>query len=120
MPIPLATTTITVWGRRPQTDIDPDDPVREPPSIVVAGVRAVISGVSSLNTEGVEIDRWQLRCDLCDITKFDYVVDDTTGKTYTISKLTKSLITTFGLDHAHGELVEVTGLPSEGGTDYDS
>lgn len=124
MAIPLATTAITVFGTRPHTDVDPDadgyDTPAASPSIVVADVRAIISGPTRLNVEGAEIEGWKLRADPCDLTQWDHVTDQTTGIYYKVQSCSASLVTMFNLDHVMADLVVTSGLPSEGGSDVDS
>jgi hypothetical protein len=124
MAIPNPTTTVAVRGRRPHTDVDPDadgyDTDRPPPSTLASGVKACISGPTSVVVDGIEVDRWQLRCDPTDLDQWDYVDDETTGESYSVVKAVHSRVTTYGLDHVHAELSQASGLPSEGGSGYDS
>lgn len=105
MSIPLATTTITVIGVRPQSAIDPDaegygDPTPTP-SVLVTGLRACISRPAFRRQVGEtdQEDVKALRCDPFDITRFDTVVDETTGETYEVLSAGPSEPVQWGLQH---------------------
>ncbi len=119
--IPLATTTITVRGRRPQSDVDPDaegyDPPEAAPTVLAAGVRACISKPESRRgsegTDGAdETDSYALRCDLFvgGLTRHDTVTDDKTGVVYEVRKSAVSDTTIFGLQHIKAQLRLSEGL----------
>ncbi len=118
MAIPLATTTITVKGVRPQSDIDPaDDDEVAPPEVIANGVRASISQpASSRNTDGAdEIDEYALRCDLFDsgLTWYDTVIDEKTGVEYEVRVVALSMAELFGLQHFKATLRKGKGLSGE-------
>lgn len=117
--IPLATTTITVRGKRPQSPADPqsegyDGDEAEPDYVLAAGVRACITKPrSSRDVETAdEVDDYTLLCDTFDggLTRYDYVTDDTTGHVYAVHTSAESVVTTFGLGHIRATLRLREGL----------
>lgn len=124
MPIPLATTTVTIKGKRPQSNIDPDAEgydVVEPadPEILATGVRATITlptGTRSVS-DADELILYALRCDPIDVdvTRFDTVLDETTGIEYYVDSAQRSHPLAFGLNHITARLYLTRGLKAEGG-----
>lgn len=121
MPIPFATTTITIMGRRPQSAVDPsaegyDDP--EPPMPTLAtGVRACISTPSETrHRDGAsEVDDFALMCDPVDVglNQYDRVIDEKTGDAYDVYSASRSVAVVFGLAHITGVLRKSRGLTDE-------
>lgn len=127
MPIILATTTITIKGRRPQILQDPegegyDEPVPDIEDIAT-GVRACITSGSGTKTMALrsdihfapvalEVDNMYIRCDPCDITRYDHIIDDTTGTEYTVEEIFNSNIEMFNMNHMHGRLRVFRGVAS--------
>lgn len=105
--IPISTTTVTVHGVRPQSDVDPDadgyDAPADPPTVLASGVRATLTlpqGKRSNPTD--EILSYKLRMDLVEnfeLTRYDSVTDDSTGTTYQVEEVALSLPEQFGLSH---------------------
>jgi hypothetical protein len=115
--IPLATTRITVMGNRPQLDIDPDDDAVSVPREVLANdVRASITQpASNRRIENIdETDDYALRCDLFDagLTRFDTVIDESTGVEYEVRTASVSLPTLLGLQHIKATIRKREGLTS--------
>lgn len=124
MPIPLATTTITVVGKRPQSGDDPDADGYDTPApedfVLATAVRACISapnsarkgssGADSSATD--ETESYALRCDVFTdgLSRFDQVTDETTGVVYQVDTVMSSRPTQFGLDHIHATLKLQRGL----------
>ena len=117
--IPLATTTITVTGKRPQSSVDRntegyDDVPHEPDYVLAAGVRACITKPRS--NRGIEtadeVDDYTLLCDPFEggLTRYDTVTDDTTGYVYAVYTSAESVVTTFGLGHIRATLRVREGL----------
>lgn len=113
MSIALATTTITVLGTRPQKVTDPDAGgydarPDDTPVIIAAGVRACISLPKSQRSIGTqrtlnvdEVDEYSCRCDLFEagLTRYDIVLDETTGVRYAVRVAALSNTTVLGLQH---------------------
>lgn len=119
MSIPLATTTITVTGVRPQSSIDPDaegyDAPAPAPTTLSTGVRACISNpTGSRSTPNDELDIYTLSCDPVDLNRFDIVLDETTGTQYMVDSVTISPAETFGLEHTKATLRLTKGLNGGG------
>ena len=121
MSIPISTTTITVRGVRPQSDVDPDaegyDGPGPQPQIVASGINATITlpqGRRSSPTD--EIDSYSLRCDLFMgvLSQYDTVTDDQTGVEYEVHTATRSLPEQFGLDHWVATIKRGKGIVSGG------
>ncbi len=123
MGIPIATTTVTIRGKRPQGPIDPDaegydnDPLPEPETLAT-GVRASITlptGVRN-NPDTDEVVAYAFRCDpiTADVTRFDTVLDETTGIEYKVASAQQSHPTAFGLNHITGRLYVTKGIQSGG------
>ena len=118
MAIILATTTITVRGTRPQTEVDPDaegyDPPAEPPSIIATEVRACITKPkgSRDTARSDEVDDYTLKCDEfpAGLTRYDTVTDDSTGVEYDVRIATVSPARILGLSHIIATLRERKGL----------
>lgn len=118
MSIPIATTTITVKGNRPQLDIDPDDDTLDVPQTTLAtGVRASITlPTSSRDVDNAdESDEYALRCDVFTdgLTRYDTVIDESTGVSYEVRVSALSLPTMLGLRHVKATLRKRKGLASE-------
>lgn len=114
MSIILATTTITVYGVRPQSD-DPDDtPIA---TILAEGVRACISRpTSSRDTDNNdEVDEYALRCDVFapGLSRHDTVLDDRTGERYDVRTVALSPTTILGLQHLRATLRKCEGLSGD-------
>lgn len=117
MSIPVATTTITVMGNRPQRDVDPDDPDLAIPSVTLAtGVRASITiPASNRRVDNIdEVDDYALRCDVFDagLTRYDTIIDESTGVSYEVRVSALSLPTMLGLQHIKATVRKRQGLTS--------
>lgn len=118
--IPLATTTITVRGVRPQSDRDPAavgyDGPGDAPVVLATGVRACISRPtgSRIKSNVDETSGYALRCDNMPdgLTRHDTVEDETTGVVYTVTKVEDSVNLTFGLQHTVATLRTDKGISS--------
>lgn len=118
MAIPLATTTISIIGVRPQSPVDPDaegfDGPGPTPVPLINGVRASITQPKpERGTDGNdEQDLYTLSCDPIDVglTRYDTVVDEQTGTTYEVKKVAASPATLLGLDHVKATLFKREGL----------
>lgn len=116
--IPVATTTVTIHGTRPQSDVDPDaegyDAPTDTPTQLASGVRATITlpqGKRSNPTD--EILSYKMRMDLVEgfeLTRFDTVTDDSTGQTFHVEEVAKSLPEEFGLSHWVATLAQGRGI----------
>lgn len=105
--IAVSTTTVTVHGVRPQSDVDPDadgyDGPAASPLALVSGVRATITlpqGRRSNPTD--EVLSYKLRMDPVDgfeLTRFDRVTDDRDGEVYRVEEVALSKPIAFGLEH---------------------
>lgn len=119
MSIPLATTTITVSGVRPQSSIDPDsegyDAPPPAPATLSTGVRACISNpTGSRSTPNDELDIYTLSCDPVDLNRFDTVIDEATGTEYMVDSVVMSVTESFGLQHTKAILRLTKGLNGGG------
>lgn len=118
MPIVLATTTITVMGTRPQIEVDPDaegyDPPAEPPAIIATGIRACITRPkgSRDTARSDEVEDYALKCDVFEggLTRYDTVIDESTGVEYDVRIAALSTATILGLNHMIATLRERKGL----------
>ncbi len=114
MAIPLATTTVSIYGRRPQSLNDPDaegyDPAPPAPTLRASGIRASITAPGAEPNAPQQADTYAFRCDPTNIDRFDLIVDEQSGDTYELRELRDSLPTTWGLEHHVGTLVRVKGL----------
>jgi hypothetical protein len=104
-------------GNRPQLDIDPDDDAVSVPREVLANdVRASITQpASNRRIENIdEADDYALRCDLFEagLTRFDTVIDETTGVEYEVRTASVSLPTLLGLQHIKATIRKREGLTS--------
>lgn len=125
MAIALATTTVTIKGKRPQPAIDPDAegydvvPPEEAPEVLATGVRACITlpQGTRTNVDADAVDVYAFKCDPvdADVTRFDTIVDESTGTEYQVSVAQRSLPQAFGLDHITGRVYLTKGLTTEGG-----
>ncbi len=105
--IPISTTTVTIRGTRPQSDVDPDadgyDAPAPGPADLATGVRASITlPVGKRSNPTDEIVSYKLRMDLIpgvELTRYDLVVDETTGTEYQVQDCAKSLPEQFDLSH---------------------
>lgn len=117
MTIAIATTHITVLGNRPQLDIDPDDDdLRVPQEVLVTGIRASISiPASERRVNNIdEVDDYALRCDIfpAGLTRYDTVIDETTGVRYEVRVAAVSPSLLFGLEHIKASIRKREGLTS--------
>ena len=112
MAVPLATTTITVVGVRPESDQDADGEgypgyVAPVPATIASGVRASITNLRMTRErrahgeDGEHVSRRMLLCDWVDLREFDRVTDDTTGQEYEVETVDEVETSgdMFGLDH---------------------
>lgn len=120
--IPIATAHIDIYRGNP--DLDPEaegyDGPYDAPAVVESGVRAIISGPFSTTFDGMEVIRWHVRADRCDLRLNDHLVWVEESLWYRVTKVDISRITDFGLDHVIAELTAVVGLPSRDTINYDS
>lgn len=118
MSIPLATTTITVKGVRPQSDVDPDangyDGPGPVPVVLASGIRASITRpVPRRDIEGNdEQDAYALRCDLFDagLTRHDTIIDESTEVEYEVRSVAPSVAALLGLQHLTATVFVREGL----------
>lgn len=119
--IPLATTTITVRGVRPEYAGDPDadgygSAVQPPATVLATGVRACISRPTGARRKANvdEVEGYALRCDLFDagLSRFDTVIDDVTGVEYRVTQVEDSPTQVFGLAHIVAHLRTDKGISS--------
>ncbi len=119
MPIPLATTLITIKGRRPQSAVDPEaegyDPPETDPDELASDVAATITlPVGRRSNPTDEINRYTLRCDLLpddiELTQHDTVLDQTTGVEYVVETALRSWPEQFDLAHWKATLLKSNGL----------
>lgn len=122
MPIPIAHTLITVRGLRPQMEYDPDgqgyDGDLPIPNDLAVHVRASISQPSGKRRDEQDESGWTLSCDPIDnigLSKYDIVIDETTGTAYEVVWVTESPNTSVGLNHIKARLRAARGLTSGGG-----
>lgn len=116
--IPLATTTVTVHGIRPQSDVDPDadgyDGAGPTPTVLVTGIRASVTlpqGKRSNPTD--EVLSYKLRMDLVEgfeLTRYDTVTDDGTGQVFRIEEVALSTPEAWGLSHWVATLKQGRGI----------
>lgn len=122
MPIPLATTTVTVKGRRPQVAIDPDaegyDGPPVPAVVLVTGLRASITLPSFKRQVATsdQVDVFALRTDPFAINRFDTIIDESDGTEYEVTYAGPSKVETWGLHHTVCYIRLTRGLSSEGDT----
>lgn len=108
MPIPLATTTITISRPPDDTDVDGyDAPGTQ--TLIASGVRAQISSPSGRNTVLVgnrTVYVWKITADPCDL-RSDDTVTDAEGEVFRVqwARQRRGL----GLDHTTGGLIQVEG-----------
>lgn len=121
MAVPLATTTITVHGVRPQSAVDPDaegyDAPPPAPTMQATGIRATISlpqsargSSAAVSSPADEVDTYTLSCDPVELTRHDTVTDDTTGVVYEVETVIPSPTVVFGLQHIKAKLKRTEGL----------
>lgn len=124
MSIPIAHTTITVWGLRPLEQYDPDavgyDYEPLVPNAIAQEIRASISMPSGKRSGETEEDEWVLRCDLLPehlngLSRYDTVIDDRTGVEYEVTWVAESTNRSVGLEHIKAKLRIRKGLPIGGG-----
>ncbi len=104
-------------GHRPQRDIDPDDDdLRVPPVILATGVRASITiPASNRRVDNIdETDDYALRCDVFEagLTRYDTIIDESSGVSYEVRTAARSLPTLFGLEHIKASVRKREGLTS--------
>lgn len=124
MAIPLATTTISITGVRPESPADPlsqgypDTPDAPAAAVVASGVRACISQpgmareVRQSGNDGMQTEVWALRCDPADLRIYDTVTDETTGVEYAVQSVVHSRPLLHSLDHTFAVLRVRKGLPT--------
>lgn len=125
MAIALATTTVTITGKRPQSSIDPDAagydvvPPEEAPEVLATGVRACITlPQGTRRTQDADaVEAYAFKCDPveADVSRFDTITDEQTGTVYNVAVVQRSLPQAFGLDHITGRVYLTKGLSTEGG-----
>lgn len=123
MAIPIATTTISIFGKRPQSAIDPDaegyDAPGPAPELLASGVRATITQPAGTRRYGDtdETVYYALRCDPveADVTRFDTIIDEVSGVEYNVSHAQHSYPLAFGLNHITARLYFTRGLSAIGG-----
>jgi hypothetical protein len=118
--IPLATTTITVL--RPREEDQYEEPYSGTTTTafgeVASGVRAVIDipvarDAGKQRAAGGEQTETEFRfsCDPCDVSRLDYIRDDTSGVTMRVTWVHHfGVIGGFGASHVEGGLELVEGL----------
>lgn len=119
--IPLATTTVTVRGVRPQLEYDPDaedyDGFKAPePWNLTTGLRATITrpAFKREQSDADQIDVYALRTDPFEITRFDRIVDESDGTEYEVISAGPSKPVTFGLMHTVAYIRLVKGVDDRG------
>lgn len=129
--IPFATTTVDVYGVRPESAVDPDgagypggDPPPVPAKLNDEPIRATITratgrGLTAASREGhATMASYVLRMDPFDLLPWDDVVDLTTGERYPVAEVSQSVTTGApwgnALDHTIATLTAATGLPQTG------
>lgn len=115
--IPIATTTVSILGVRPQPDTDPDadgyDGPDPDPDVLASNIRASITLPSgSRSTPRDSVTQYAFRCDLFNdvLTRFDIVVDEATGIEYKVDNPVKSLPEMFDLSHWSAQLKLASGV----------
>lgn len=117
MAVPLAATTITVKGTRPQSPVDPDaegyDAAPAEPATLYTGVRASITRPQGRRS-GVddEVDSYTLSCDPIDLSRFDIIIDETDALEYEVHAVMPSTTVAFGLEHTKATIKLRKGLRS--------
>lgn len=104
MPIPLATSSITVTRVEEAANTDPYDTNPPSPTTTAAGVRAVISPPSAsvaLSSANQVVSAARLTCDPCDIAAGD-TIQDSAGLAWVV--LWARRVTAVGLDFMEGQL----------------
>lgn len=118
MPIPLVTTTVSVYGRRPQSLNDPDaegyDPPEDPYELRATNINASITAPAAVANAPQQVETYAFRCDVTDINRFDVVVDESTGDTWEIQEIRESIVVDYGLEHMVGTVIRVKGLSNVG------
>lgn len=107
MALPVATTRITVY--RTDADGTADAFDRPAPTVIYAGVPAVIGGHSGSETTlggSAQTRQARLDCDPIDLRHDDTVVDDTTGDTWHVIWCAHR--TGLGVDHTVADVIAVT------------
>lgn len=123
MAIAIATTTVTIKGTRPQENFDRDaagyDDVEDPAYIIATDVRASITLPTGLrnNNDSDEVISYAFKCDPVDedVTRFDIIVDESTGTEYKVYSCQRSSYTGLGLEHITGRVYVTKGLQTGGG-----
>lgn len=121
--IPIATTTVTVKGVRPQQAIDRDsegypDDTTVAPSVLTTGLRATITKPAFKRHLGSidQADIYALRTDPFDINRFDTVIDESDGTEYEVTYAGPSKPVQWGLVHTVAYIRAVKGQTSGGDT----
>lgn len=121
MPIPIATTTVAVWGKRPQSPEDPDsEGYDDPPSesaALATGIRASITLPNARRGELADmVNSYTMRMDLFsdDLTQYDFILDESTSTLYKVETVIKSIPEAFGLSHWKATLKLTKGINSGG------
>ncbi len=119
--IPIATTTVTVRGVRPQSAVDPGAEGYDPqptPVDLITGLRATISlPAFKRQVPADQVDIYALRTDPFEITRHDTIIDEKTGQEYEVDSAGPSPNETFGLTHTVAYIKVVRGLKSGGADD---
>ena len=117
MPIPVATTTITVANPDPGGMLD--EPYEGLTYLTVAtGIRAVIDTPTSGAHGGDEATKGgsqtttvlRLFCDLCPVSRLSRVTDERNGRVFNVTWLQLYDDPSVGLSHIQGEVELVEGL----------
>ncbi len=124
MSIPLATTTVTIKGKRPQSTLDPDadgyDSDAPADTELATNVRASITLPEGRRSKpGDEVDGYILRIDPVDVglNQHDEVIDEQDGAEYTVVWAVASKPTAYGLQHIKAKLQLTRGIKSGGVSD---
>lgn len=121
MAIPLATTTVTVKGKRPQSAVDPDADGYDAPApadtVLITEVPASITlpdGTRGKDADAIDI--YTLRIDPIEIglSQYDQIVDEQDGKEYEVVTAVESKPLAYGLHHIMATIRLVRGLNSKG------
>lgn len=121
MAIPIATTTVTVKGKRPQSAVDPDadgyDAPATPDSVLATGVRASITLPDGARGKAADaIDVYTMRIDPIEVglSQYDEIIDEQDGKEYEVVDAVESKPLDYGLHHILATIHLVRGLNSGG------
>lgn len=127
MSIPLATTLVTIMGKRPQSSVDPDAEGYDAPApadgVLAIDVRASITlpdGTRGKDADAIDI--YTLRIDPIEVglSQYDQVIDQQDGKEYEVVTAVESKPLDYGLHHIMATIHLVRGLNSGGVRDESS